>query len=201
MVVTRQVAGGWAAFPPALLSKDKLGPQAPNSPRLGLEGDADRQDCWRVPREAETRGRRHAWPGGEADWAALPARLAARPAGAHGPLCGNARPACAHMCAGLSAPSAAESLVYSSPTPRPKLPTCWPPKPAAFSSLPGPHWGTGEGEAPPSRQVVASVHTGGRVRSCHCLSTCEARCVRDQQDQAEGLWRAPSPTLLPPNPR
>lgn len=38
MVVTRQVAGGWAAVPPALLSKDKLGPQAPNSPRLGLEG-------------------------------------------------------------------------------------------------------------------------------------------------------------------
>lgn len=38
----------------------------------------------------------------------------------------------AHTCVELSAPSAAESLVYSSSTLGPKLPLCWPPKPACL---------------------------------------------------------------------
>lgn len=38
----------------------------------------------------------------------------------------------AHTCLGLSAPSAAESLVYSNSTLGPKLPVCWPPKPACL---------------------------------------------------------------------
>lgn len=38
----------------------------------------------------------------------------------------------AHTCVGLSAPSAAESLVYSNSMLGPKLPLCWPPKPACL---------------------------------------------------------------------
>lgn len=38
----------------------------------------------------------------------------------------------AHTCAELSAPSAADSLVYSNSTLGPRLPPCWPPKPACL---------------------------------------------------------------------
>lgn len=38
----------------------------------------------------------------------------------------------AHTCVEPSAPSAAESLVYSNSTLGPKLPLCWPPKPACL---------------------------------------------------------------------
>lgn len=49
----------------------------------------------------------------------------------------------AHTCVGLSAPSAADSLVYSNSTLRPKLLPCWPPKPACLFQ---PHW-------PPMREL------------------------------------------------
>lgn len=82
---------------------------------------------------------------------------------------GNAGPgvACAcvyaRTCVGLSAPSAAESLVYSNSTVGPKLPPCWPPKPACLFQ---PLW-------PPVREMGGGGRSprptpaeGGYVRVC-----------------------------------
>ena len=80
---------------------------------------------------------------------------------------GNAGPgvACAcvyaRTCVGLSAPSAAESLVYSNSTVGPKLPPCWPPKPACLFQ---PLW-------PPVREM------GGGGRS-PCPTPAEGEYVR-----------------------
>lgn len=77
---------------------------------------------------------------------------------------GNAGPgvACAcvyaHTCVGLSAPSAAESLVYSNSTLGPKLPPCWPPKPAClFQSLWPPVRELGREEPPPHSWLRVSM--------------------------------------------
>lgn len=64
----------------------------------------------------------------------------------------------AHTCVGLSAPSAAESLVYSNSTLGPKLPPCWPPKPAClFQPLWPPVREMGREEPPPHSWLGVSM--------------------------------------------
>lgn len=101
---------------------------------------------------AHVHGGRHAGPGPSES--RLPEH-AGMCAGARGPgrVCLRA-----HTCVGLSAPSAAESLVYSSSALGPKLPPCWPPKPAClFQPLWPPVRELGREEPPPHAWLRAST--------------------------------------------
>lgn len=170
--VCHQVAGGWAAFPLALHSEAKLGPLPPTAQvgRLSTEAPADTHARWRIPRKAEAQGGRHAHMhrGRRAGRGAEQLQAHAAAAHAlleHASICaGNAGPGvacacvCAHTCVGLSAPSAAESLVYPSSTLGPKLPPCWPPKPAClFQPLWPPVRELGKEEPPPHSWLRVSM--------------------------------------------
>lgn len=145
--VTRWQKGG--LLYPGPLSQVQAGAPAPQGlgGRLSTEAPADTHECWRIHREAETtEGSMHTCRGAlalgprRAGPAVFPTHHTAIHAlPEHCGICaGNAGPGvacacvCAHTCVGLSAPSAAESLVYSSSMPGPKLPLCWPPKPACL---------------------------------------------------------------------